>query len=108
MEFIIKNIVTLLASCFYYGIFSFGAMCRCSDATRLKWSNVRFELDIFFFEITFERRKKPQFHQGNKVTLATTNALVCPLKRLLKLKDNDVNQYPNAIIFRGFNGRLLA
>ena len=24
-------------------IFSFGAMCRCSDVSRLKWGNVRFE-----------------------------------------------------------------
>jgi hypothetical protein len=38
-------------------ILSFGAMCRCSDASRLKWGNIKFEKDLSSFEITFEIRK---------------------------------------------------
>jgi len=35
--------------------------------------------------------------------------LACPLKLLLKLKDNhDVNYARDAFIFRGFSGRLIA
>jgi hypothetical protein len=57
----------------------FGAMCRYSDVNRLKRRNVCFELDLKSFEITFERRKHYQSRQGNKITVASTNALVCPL-----------------------------
>jgi hypothetical protein len=39
-----------------YGIFSFGAMCRYSDAIRLTWINVRFESDSSSLENLFERR----------------------------------------------------
>ena len=84
-------------------------MCRYSDVTRLKWSNVRFEPDLGLFEITFERiRENYQLRQGNKVTVSATNALVCPLKLLLKLKDNDVNYTLDAFTFRGFYERVVA
>ena len=95
-------------SCFYYVIFPFGAICGYSDVTRLKWINVRSEPNLRFFEKTFERRENSQFRQGNKVTIASTDALLCPLKLLLKLKDNDVNYSPNAFIFGGSNERLIA
>jgi hypothetical protein len=35
-------------------ISSFGAMCRYSDVSRLKWGNIKFESDLSSFEITFE------------------------------------------------------
>jgi hypothetical protein len=58
--------------------------------------------------ITFERRKNSQFCQGNKVTVATTNDIICPLKLFLKLKHSDVNATSRSPIFCGFNGRLVA
>jgi len=39
-------------------ILSFGAMCRYSEVSRLKWEYIRFESDLSSFEITFEIRKK--------------------------------------------------
>jgi hypothetical protein len=57
--------------------------------------------------ITFEIRKNSQFWQGNKVTVAATNDIICPLQLLLKLKSSDVNAIPNSPIFCGFNGRLV-
>ncbi len=65
-------------------IFSFGAMCRYSDVSRLNWGNVHFESDLSFFVITFERRKKYQICQGKKVTVAATNDIICHLKLVLK------------------------
>ena len=38
-------------------ILSFGAMCRYSDVSRLKWKNIKFEANLSSFEITFEIRK---------------------------------------------------
>ena len=61
-------------------ILSFGAMCRYSDVSRLKWKNIKFESDSSSFEITFEIRKNAQFRQGNKVIVSATNDVVCPLK----------------------------
>ena len=40
--------------------------------------------------------------------MAATNALVCPLKLLQKLKLDYVNYSPDLFYFRGFNGRLVA
>ena len=54
-------------------ILSFGAMCRYSDVSRLKWKNIKFESDSSSFEITFEIKKNAQFRQGNKVIVAATN-----------------------------------
>jgi hypothetical protein len=48
-------------------IFSFGAMCRYSDVSRLKLKNIEFESDSCSFEIAFEIRKNAEFRQGNKV-----------------------------------------
>ena len=53
-------------------ILSFGAMCRYSDVSRLKWKNIKFESDSCSFEITFELRKNAQFRQGNKVLVSAT------------------------------------
>jgi len=39
-------------------ILSFGAMCRYSDVSRLKWGNIKFESDLSSLEITFEIREK--------------------------------------------------
>ena len=89
-------------------ILSFGAMCRYSDVSQLKWENIHFESDLSSFTITFERRKNSQFRQGNKVTVAATKDVICPLKLLLELKHVDVNATPTSPIFCGFNGRLVA
>ena len=80
-------------------ILSFGAMCRYIDVSRLKWKNIRFELDLSSFEITFEIWKISQFRQGNKIWVATTKDLICSLKLLIKLKDLDVNHTPSSPIF---------
>jgi hypothetical protein len=88
-------------------ILSFGAMCRYSDVSRLKWKNINFESDLSSFEITFEIRKNAQFRQGNKVIVSANNDLVCPLKLLLALK-SVANPDVEDFVFRGFNGRLVA
>jgi hypothetical protein len=68
---------------------SFGAMCRYSDVSRLKWSNIKFESDLSSVEITFEIRKNSQS------LVAATKDVICPLKLLLKLRELDVNgTYP--------------
>jgi hypothetical protein len=85
-------------------ILSFGAICRYSDVSRLKWKNIKFESDSSSFEITFEIRKNTQFRQGNKVILLATNDLVCPLK-LLRALQSVPNSEGDDFIFRGFNGR---
>ncbi len=66
-------------------ILSFGAMCRYNDVSNLDWVNVEFAPDLSFLVITFKIMKNFQFRQGNKVTVATTNAIICPLQLLLKL-----------------------
>ena len=75
-------------------ILSFGAMCRYSDVSRLKWENIRFESDLSSFEITFEIRKNSQFRQGNKVLVAATKDIICPLKLLIKAKGFGCQSYP--------------
>jgi hypothetical protein len=67
-------------------ILSFGATCRYSDVSRLKWKNIKFESDSSSFEITFEIRKNAQFRQGNKDIVSTTNDVVCPLRLLRALQ----------------------
>ena len=67
-------------------ILSFGAMCRYSNVSRLKWRSIKFESDSSCFEITFEFRKNAQFRQGIKVIVAATNDKVCPLKILRALQ----------------------
>jgi hypothetical protein len=88
-------------------ILSFGAMCRYSDVSRLKWRNIKFEADSSCFEITFEIRKNAQFRQGNKVIVSASNDEVCPLK-LLRALQTFSNPQGDEFIFRGFNGRLVA
>jgi hypothetical protein len=88
-------------------ILSFEAMCRYSEVSRLKWGNIKFESDLRSFEMNFEIRKNSQFHQGNKILVATTKEAICPLKLLIKLKDLDVYNIPSSPIFCGFNGRLV-
>jgi hypothetical protein len=82
-------------------------MCRYSDVSQLMWGNIHFESDLSSFVITFERRKKSQFRQGNNVTVAATNDVICPLKLLLKLTHSDVNAISSVPIVYGFNRRLL-
>jgi len=89
-------------------ILSFGAMCLYSDVSQLKWGNVHFKPDLSSFVISFEGRKKSQFRQGNKVTVAATNDIICPLKLLLKLKHSDVNATSSSPIFCALIGRLVA
>jgi hypothetical protein len=89
-------------------ILSFGAMCRYSDVSRLRWKNIKFELDSSSFEITFEIRNKAEFRQGNKVIASATNDVVCPLKLLRALQSVSNPERDDFIIFRGFNGRLVA
>jgi hypothetical protein len=89
-------------------ILSFGAMCRYSDVSRLKWENIKFDSDLNSFKITFELRKNSQFRQGNKVMVAATKDNICPLKILIKLKDLDANSTPSSPIFCDFNARLVA
>jgi hypothetical protein len=88
-------------------ILSFGAMCRYSDLSRLKWKNVKFESDSSSFEITFKIRKNAQFRQGEKVIVSTTNDVVCPLK-LSRALHSVSNAEEDDFSFRGFNGRLVA
>jgi hypothetical protein len=45
-------------------ILSFGAMCRYSGVSRLKWNNIIFEPGSSSFEITFEIRKTHNFDSG--------------------------------------------
>jgi hypothetical protein len=89
-------------------ILSFRAICRYSDASRLKWGNIKFETDLSSFEITYEIRKKSHLRQRNKILVAATKDSICPLHLLIKLKDLDVNNTPSSPIFCGFNGRLVA
>jgi hypothetical protein len=107
MEFTIKDIYChpVVAT---MAILSFGAMCRYSDVSQFKWENIHFESDLSSFVITFERQKKSQFRQGNEVTVAATNDIICPLKLLLKLKHININATPTSPIFCGFNCRLVA
>jgi integrase len=86
---------------------SFGAMCRYSDISRLKWKNIKFESDSNFFEITFEIRKNAQFRQGNKLIVSATNDVVC-LLHVLRALQSVSNSEGDGFIFRYFNGRLVA
>ncbi len=52
-------------------VIMFGAMCRYDDASGLRWRNIRFVEDGSGFEITFEKRKNAQYHQGSKVLVAS-------------------------------------
>jgi len=88
-------------------IFLFGAMCRYSDVSRLKWKNIKkFDSDSSSFEITFEIRKNAQFRQGNKVIVSTTKEVVYPSKLLLALRsvsnpegDDFVFEVPMAVLW---------
>ena len=84
-------------------ILSFGAMCRYSDVSRLKWKNIKFESDSSPFEINFEIRKNAQ---GNKVIVSATNDVVYPLKLLRALQSVSNSEVDD--FFRGVNGRLVA
>ena len=72
---------------------SFGAMCRYSGVSRLKWSNNRFEYDSSTLKIEFEIRKNAQFHQGNKVIVVSTKEEVRSLKLLRSLQSLSVVDY---------------
>ncbi len=52
-------------------------------------------------------RKNAQFRQENKVIVAATNDVACPLK-LLRALLSVSNPQGDDFIFRGFNGRLVA
>ncbi len=86
----------------------FGAICRCDDASGLKWRNIRFVEDGSEFKITFEKRKNAQYRQGNKVSVASyPDAVVCPMMLLRKLRAY-TGGADELHVFRGFNGRLVA
>ena len=89
-------------------VIMFGAMCRYNDVSRLRWSNILFEVDGSAFEITFMRRKNSQFRQGNKVIVsAAPKGAVCPLRLLQQLRAY-TGDTQESFVFRGFNGRLVA
>ena len=89
----------------------FGAMCRCNDASHLRWRNIRFESDGSSFEITFEKGKNAQFRQVNKVvpSAAKPDASVCPaLLHLRSLQSCYLrHETEDNFVFRGFNGCLV-
>ena len=87
-------------------ILSFGAICRCSDVSRLKWKKINFESDSSSFEISFEIRKNAQFRQGNKVIVLAIKYVVYSLK-LLRALQSVSNPEGEDIIFHGFDGRLV-
>ncbi len=61
-------------------VIMFGAMSRYDDESGLKWRNIRFVENGSGFEITFEKRKNAEYHQGNKMLVASfLDAVVCPL-----------------------------
>jgi hypothetical protein len=88
-------------------IILFGAMCRCRDVNRLKWSNIRFESYSSSFELSFEKRKNAQFRQENKVIVSATYEEVCPLNLLRALR-SVITPDGDDFIFCRFNGRLVA
>ncbi len=62
----------------------FGGMCRYDDASGLLWRNVRFVEDGSGFKVPFDKRKNPQFRQGNKLLVASSLlAVVCPVRLLM-------------------------
>ena len=89
-------------------VLMFGGMCRYSDVSLLQWRHFTFDTGGRFVEITFDRRKNSQFRQGNTVTVAAApQGDVCPI-RLLRALQVMVGTDPASVVFRGFNGRLVA
>ena len=83
-------------------------MCRYDDASGLQWRNVRFVEDGSEFEITFDKRKNALFRQGYKVLVVVNPAAtVCPLRMLRELRILTGGS-EDLLIFRWFNGRLVA
>jgi len=84
-----------------------GGKCRYNDASRLRWRNVTIEPDGSNFHLSFEERKNAKFRQGNRVTVAATSeGPVCPLM-LLRMMMLHTEGGGDALVFRGFNGRLV-
>jgi hypothetical protein len=90
-------------------ILMFGGMCRYSDASRLRWCNLRLDEDGSL-DVIFDHgcRKNSQFRQGATVTVsAIPQGEVCPvclLRELQKLVESE----PESFVFRGFKGRPVA
>jgi hypothetical protein len=63
-------------------IISFGAMCRYSDVSRVKWRNILIQV---LLKPLSKGEKNAQLHQGSKVTVAASKNDICPLKLLYKL-----------------------
>ncbi len=65
-------------------VLMFGGMCRYSDASRLRWRNLRFDedgnLDVIFEQGCF---KNSQFRQGSTVMVsAIFQGEMCPVRLL--------------------------
>ncbi len=84
----------------------FGAMRRYVDVNHLRWRNIKLDAGFGCFHITFEKRKNGQYGQGDRVTVAAPEGLVCPLKLLWKMKLSTRGD-EDGFIFREFNGRLV-
>ena len=86
----------------------FGGVCRYDDAPGLLWSNIRFEAAGSAFEITFDKRKNAQFRQGNKVLIASFPLSTVCLVRLLRELKTYTGGSEGLLVFRGFNGHMVA
>jgi hypothetical protein len=85
-----------------------GGMCRYDDASGLLWQNVCFVEAGSGFEMTFDKRKNAQYHQGNEVLVASKpSTVVCParLRRELKIL---IGGSEDMHVFRGLNERLVS
>ena len=67
-------------------IVMFGGMCRFDDASGLLWRNARFEEDGSGYELSFDKRKKALYRQGNNVFVVSSPvSTVCPVRLLWEL-----------------------
>jgi hypothetical protein len=81
-----------------------GGICRYDDALGPLRSNIRFESDGSGFEINFDKRKKAQFRQGNKLLVTSSPfAAVYPM-RLMRELQMSTGGAVDVHVFRGFNG----
>jgi len=89
-------------------IVMFGGMCRYDDASGLLWRNVRVEKEGSGYELSFDKRKKAQCRQGNKVLVDSSPlSAVCPV-RLMRELQIYTGGSENLYIFREFSGMLVA
>jgi hypothetical protein len=71
------------------------------------YSNILFESDGREFEIIFDKRKKNQFRQGNKVYVASSLlATACHVRLLWELQSSTGGAV-DMHVFREFNDRLV-